>query len=312
MDNEQRVRKLVKYASNPDLANFSELQNLNDNLEKLRETIVEKELPLYPTKGDKGDQGNKGDKGDKGNKGEKGDRGEIGLKGLKGDKGEVGPQGEKGESGIDGEKGEDGSADTPEEVRDKLESLKKDKRLDKKAIKGLDDFVDKKKLDFAIGVLDKRTQFLINKPSSSTTTNLDGLTDVVVSSPSSGQILQYNGSEWVNAAPSGGVFWTEVTGTSQTAVVGNAYITNNVGLVTVTLPTTAAVGSVIRIVGKGTGGWKVAQNLLEIIHFGSSDTTIGTGGSLASTHRRDVVELVCVVADNEWSVISSVGNITVT
>lgn len=106
--------------------------------------------------------------------------------------------------------------------------------------------------------------------------------------------------------------WTEVTGTSQSASVNNGYITNNAGLVTVTIPTTAPVGSVVRISGKGAGGWKVAQNASELIHFGSVDTTTGTGGSLASTNRYDAVELICVVADTEWLVLSSVGNITVT
>lgn len=108
-----------------------------------------------------------------------------------------------------------------------------------------------------------------------------------------------------------GVPWTEVTGTSVSAAVNNGYILNNAGLVTLTIPTTAAVGDVVRVVGKGAGGWLVAQNASEIIHFGNLDTTTGVGGSLASTHRRDVVELVCVVANTEWSVTSVIGNITV-
>lgn len=109
----------------------------------------------------------------------------------------------------------------------------------------------------------------------------------------------------------GGMTWNEETGTSATMSVDNGYIANNAALVTLTLPTTAAVGKVIRVSGKGAGGWKIAQNASEIIHFGSSDTTTGTGGSLASTATRDAVELVCVVADTEWNVISSIGNITI-
>jgi hypothetical protein len=108
-----------------------------------------------------------------------------------------------------------------------------------------------------------------------------------------------------------GITWSEVTGTSQSASVDNGYITNNAGLVTVTIPTTAPVGSVVRVAGKGAGGWKVAQNASEIIHFGNINTTTGTGGSLASVNRYDAVELVCIVADTEWAVISSQGNITV-
>ena len=103
-----------------------------------------------------------------------------------------------------------------------------------------------------------------------------------------------------------------VTGTTQTASVNNGYITNNAALVTVTLPNTAAVGSIVRIAGKGAGGWRVAQNASEIIHFGNVDTTTGTGGRLDSTDTNDAVELLCIVADTEWMVLSSQGNITVT
>jgi hypothetical protein len=114
----------------------------------------------------------------------------------------------------------------------------------------------------------------------------------------------------IASSAGGGLAWVEVTGTSQSASINSGYIANNAALVTVTLPTTAAVGSVVIVTGKGAGGWKIAQNASEIIHFGNKDTTTGTGGSLASTHRRDSVELVCVVADTEWNVINSVGNIT--
>jgi len=122
-----------------------------------------------------------------------------------------------------------------------------------------------------------------------------------------------NGSGSITIASSGGgISWTEVTGTSQAAAVNNGYITNNAGLVTVTIPTTAAVGSVVRVVGKGAGGWRIAQNASEIIHFGVFNTTTGTGGRLDSVNRYDAVELVCTVADTEWTVVSSQGNITVT
>ena len=110
---------------------------------------------------------------------------------------------------------------------------------------------------------------------------------------------------------SGGLTWNEETGTSATMSVANGYIANNAALVTLTLPTTASVGDIIRVTGKGAGGWKIAQNASEIIHFGVVDSTTGTGGSLASTETYDSVELVCVVANNEWVVISSVGNITI-
>jgi hypothetical protein len=105
--------------------------------------------------------------------------------------------------------------------------------------------------------------------------------------------------------------WNDVTGTSASAAVNNGYSANNAGLVTVTLPTTAVFGSVVRVAGQGAGGWLIAQNAGETVHFGSTDSTTGVGGSLASTNRYDAVELLCTVADTEWVVLSSVGNITI-
>lgn len=109
----------------------------------------------------------------------------------------------------------------------------------------------------------------------------------------------------------GGLTWNEVTGTSQPMAVNNGYIMNNVALVTGTLPDAAAVGDVVRVGGKGAGGWLIAQNASEVIHFNDIDTTIGVGGSLASSNQYDAVELICIVTNTEWLVISSLGNITI-
>lgn len=146
-------------------------------------------------------------------------------------------------------------------------------------------------------------------------TTSTGAHQSIASVGTSGQVLTSNGAgslpTFQAGGGGGGITWNEVTGTSQTATVDNGFITNNASLVTITLPTTAVLGSVVRIAGSGAGGWKVAQNASEIIHFGSSDTTTGTGGSLASTNRYDAVELLNIVADTEWVVISSVGNVTI-
>jgi hypothetical protein len=105
--------------------------------------------------------------------------------------------------------------------------------------------------------------------------------------------------------------WTDVTGTTQAAASNNGYIADNSGLVTITLPTTAAIGDLIRVSGKGTGGWKLAQNASQLIHFGTSTTTTGTGGSLASTQADDCIEILCVTANTTFVVQSAVGNITI-
>jgi hypothetical protein len=61
----------------------------------------------------------------------------------------------------------------------------------------------------------------------------------------------------------------------------------------------------------GAGGWTITQGAGQQVHFGNKDTTSGAGGSLASVHIRDAAELICCVADVEFNVISSVGNITI-
>lgn len=110
---------------------------------------------------------------------------------------------------------------------------------------------------------------------------------------------------------SGGMTWNEETGTSATMVVDNGYIANNAGLVTLTLPATAAVGEMIQVDGKGAGGWLIAQNAGQTVHFLGQSTTAGAGGSLASTTTYDCVTYRCITANTTWVVETAVGNLTV-
>lgn len=131
---------------------------------------------------------------------------------------------------------------------------------------------------------------------------------------SGGTVSTSGSGNTVTIAVSGGgagITWSEVTSTSQAMAVDHGYITNNGALVTCTLPSVSALGKVFRISGKGTGGWLLAQNASQTIHFGSVDTATGTGGSLASSATRDAIELVCVTANTDFNVISSIGNITI-
>ena len=111
---------------------------------------------------------------------------------------------------------------------------------------------------------------------------------------------------------SGALTWNEVIVMGPTGMaINNGYVANNAGLVTLTLPAVAAFGSVIRVAGKGAGGWLIAQNAGQTIFYGATSTTPGAGGSLASTLPNHCVELVCITANNDWEVLSSVGNLTV-
>lgn len=109
----------------------------------------------------------------------------------------------------------------------------------------------------------------------------------------------------------GGLDWTVETGAAVAGVVNHGYITNRAAGVTITLPDTAAMGSILRICGMD-GLWVLAQNAGETVYVGNVNTTAGVGGSLTATNAGDCVELVCMVANTSWRVISMVGNITVT
>ena len=83
---------------------------------------------------------------------------------------------------------------------------------------------------------------------------------------------------------------TKITyGAAKAAAVDEGYITNRAGGVTYTLPTTAAVGSIIRLAGL-VGLATIAQNAGESIVAGADTTTVGVGGSLVSTNAGDAVE----------------------
>ena len=101
-----------------------------------------------------------------------------------------------------------------------------------------------------------------------------------------------------------------VSTTSQSASNNTVYVSNNASLVTVTLPTTSLVGTIIEVTGLGVGGWQIAQNSGQSIQFGVAVTTVGVGGYLQSTITYDTVRLLCIVDSTTWMVLSSQGNIT--
>lgn len=106
--------------------------------------------------------------------------------------------------------------------------------------------------------------------------------------------------------------WSAISTATKTIVANEGYISNNGAGVTYTLPATATLGDIFEIVGPQS--WTVAQNAGQSIKIGSSTTTTGTGGSLASTNAGDTLRVVCSDATGGaevFRVLSFVGNITV-
>lgn len=132
----------------------SHIEKIDEAMSELREEVDEKinksqeNLPdlnkvLESVKGKDGDNGKDSEvPGPEGDKGDKGERGENGKDGIDGKDGLNGLDGRDGTDGKDGKDGKDGSPDTAEQVRNKLETLRDDERLDKDAIKGLKELLE--------------------------------------------------------------------------------------------------------------------------------------------------------------------------
>lgn len=113
----------------------------------------------------------------------------------------------------------------------------------------------------------------------------------------------------------GGLMWSTSAVVGPTAMsVDNGYVANvaSPSVCGFTLPLTAALGSVIKILGLNTGGWSIAQNAGQSIRNVDSTTTVGVGGSVAGEEANATVTLRCIVANTTWAIESSTGNLILT
>lgn len=120
-----------------------------------------------------------------------------------------------------------------------------------------------------------------------------------------------NGAGTITINSTGGLTWQTITA-SQGLAINNGYICVSAGgALSLSLPTTAAVGSEIEVTLDGATSWTITQAAGQQIRLGNVQTTSGVGGSLASTAQGDSIRFVCSVANTKFNVISSMGNITV-
>jgi hypothetical protein len=189
----------------------------------------------------------------------------------------------------------------------------------------------------AVDVLDGSMDINVNKIDSDTAYNVNGATSILnlfcnsitgtrtvaaggtekVTVPydlsTTGQVLTSNGpgvDPTFQPASGGGMTWQTI-GASGALVVNNGYICTAGAALSFSLPAASAIGDTIALVLDGSTSWTITQAANQYIRLGSSVTTTGVGGSLASTARGDTITMVCREANLGWIVISSIGNITV-
>ncbi len=122
-----------------------------------------------------------------------------------------------------------------------------------------------------------------------------------------------NGAGSIMVAATGvGFSWSTVTSATNVNPIleDNAYITGGALLTTFLLPAAANVGEIFIISGYSSL-FQIQQNAGQKIYLGSQTTSVGVAGSLSSTMIKDHVEIVCVIANLEFKVIDSIGNLTI-
>jgi len=125
-----------------------------------------------------------------------------------------------------------------------------------------------------------------------------------------GTVTSGSGNTITITVSGSGMTWSAISA-SQTLAVDHGYFCTGGAALSLALPAVSAVGDEITVVLDGSTSWTITQpNAATRIRLGNQQTTLGVGGSLASTAAGDTITLVCETANARWVVISSIGNIT--
>ena len=113
---------------------------------------------------------------------------------------------------------------------------------------------------------------------------------------------------WTSLSGGGGggvLVWTGVA-VSTAMVAGNGYFTTGGGALVMTLPVTAAAGTIIEIAGSAAASWAIAQNAGQSVQLGAVTSTVGVGGTVTSANAGDTIRMLCITADTKWVMLGSV------
>lgn len=108
-----------------------------------------------------------------------------------------------------------------------------------------------------------------------------------------------------------GLTWNTISA-SQALAVGNGYFCISPGgALSLSLPAVSALGDEIEVVLDGSTSFTITQGAGQSIKLGNLSTTIGVGGSIASTQQGDCLRMICQTANLKWNVVSVEGNLTI-
>jgi len=98
----------------------------------------------------------------------------------------------------------------------------------------------------------------------------------------------------------------EVTTSTATFAVGETIIANcSTSVCKITLPSSISLGKSVRVVGKGSHGWRILQNVNQQIRQGNVTTSIGVSAGIESLYQHDSAMLMCTEANNYFTVLAS-------
>lgn len=111
--------------------------------------------------------------------------------------------------------------------------------------------------------------------------------------------------------PSSGIIW-QLIGANRTLSSNNGYVCTTGATLSLLLPPTSILGDIIEVTLDGSTNFIITQGAGQSIRFGSSTTTVGTGGSLASIVQGNALRMVCSIASTKWNILSTQNSFTVT
>ena len=124
-----------------------------------------------------------------------------------------------------------------------------------------------------------------------------GLT-INLGSAATGKVLtsDSSGNATWGAANAPGLTTAAAASSTQAAAVNTIYYVTSSAACTVTLPATAAAGSIVGIVGYGAGGWILAPNSGQTIKL----ITVSASTSVTSAEQYDTIQVMCTLANTTW------------